>query len=487
MQRRTTSGNFDPYHKWLGIPQGKWMPNHFELLGLSIDEEEPSVIELAIKRQRDFMKGMRGGKFPELVNQILIQIQDAEITLLEPDSRRLYVREIKGGKGYKKSKRNGLSGSSRRGGTVGESSGITREFAGVMGIILAGFVIMAVVSFMLPWGNPPGTGSDPVEAGLEIAGADAIANDGKVPGGAGDEVIDGSGVTEAGSVSVAANDVAGSSVPVAKAASQGLSTPDRQPSLHMLAELVAESTASIAISSDGKTVFWERNGVIWSAERDDLSEGSTFRNGQEWIVGRHLTISGDVGVLLIKQPNRDSETLHQFTVKNGKPTRPSEISTLVPDSGRAFSPHLSSNSDVLCFAGRTTGSLPQLYFSKRSTSGLWTIARPLLRDSQLTDGWTGPSLLDDGKVLLATNQGPVVGDNKSRYPHNIFVARRTSVNQPFTRTELIDLPGISSLWFQSPRYLHETGELFVLVQPRSEVGTPTWKLAVLRGVRLGER
>ena len=99
MQRRTTSGNFDPYNKWLGIPPGKWMPNHFELLGLSIDEEDPSVIELAIKRQRDFMKGMRGGKFPELVNQILIQIQDAEITLLEPDSRRLYVREIKGGKG----------------------------------------------------------------------------------------------------------------------------------------------------------------------------------------------------------------------------------------------------------------------------------------------------------------------------------------------------------------------------------------------------
>ena len=220
MQRRTTSGNFDPYHKWLGLPPGKWMPNHFELLGLSIDEEDPSVIELAIKRQRDFMKGMRGGKFPELVNQILIQIQDAEITLLEPDSRRLYVREMKGGKGYKKPKRNGLSGSSRRGGTVGESSGITREFAGVMGIILAGFIIMAVVSFMLPWGNPPGTGSDPVEAGLAIAGAGAIANEGKVPGGAGDEAIDGSGVVEADSVSVAANDVAGSSVPVAKPASQ---------------------------------------------------------------------------------------------------------------------------------------------------------------------------------------------------------------------------------------------------------------------------
>ena len=140
------------------------MPTHFELLGLSIDEEEPSVIELAIKRQRDFMKGMRGGKFPELVDQILIQIQDAEITLLEPDSRRQYVREIKGGKGYRKSKRSGLSSGSRRGRTVGESSGITREFAGVMGVILAGFVIMAVVAFMLPWGNPPESGTEPVEA-----------------------------------------------------------------------------------------------------------------------------------------------------------------------------------------------------------------------------------------------------------------------------------------------------------------------------------
>ena len=124
------------------------------------------------------------------------------------------------------------------------------------------------------------------------------------------------------------------------------------PSLHMLPELVAESTASIAISSDGKTVFWDRNGVIWSAERDDLSAGATFRNALEWIEGRHLTISGDVGVLLIKQPNRDFETLHQFTLTDGKPSRPREISTLVPDSGRVFSPHLSSNGDVLCFAGR---------------------------------------------------------------------------------------------------------------------------------------
>ena len=133
---------------------------------------------------------------------------------------------------------------------------------------------------------------------------------------------------------------------------------DKMPSLHMLPELVAESTASIAISSDGKTVFWDRNGVIWSAERDDLNAGSTFRNAQEWIEGRHLTISGDVGVLLIKQPNRDSETLHQFTLTDSKPSRPSEISTLVPDSGRVFSPHLSSNGDVLIFAGRITGQLP---------------------------------------------------------------------------------------------------------------------------------
>ena len=463
------------------------MPTHFELLGLSIDEEEPSVITLAIKRQRDFMKGMRGGKFPELVDQILIQIQDAEITLLEPDSRRQYVREIKGGKGYRKSKRSGLSSGSRRGRTVGESSGITREFAGVMGVILAGFVIMAVVAFMLPWGNPPESGTEPVEAGLEVAGADPIANEGKVPGGAGNEENDDFEVAGADSVSVAANDVAGSSVPVAKPASQGLSTPDRQPSLHMLAELVSGPTTSIGISKDGLTVWWDGNGVVWSAERNDVSGGSTFRNAQEWIEGRCLTLTGDVGVLLIKLPTRNFETLHEFTVTNGKPSRPREINTLVPDSGRVFSPHLSSNGDVLCFAGRVDGSGPQLYFSTRSTSGLWTIALPLLRDSQLTDGWTWPWLSDDGKVLLATNQGPVVRDDKSRYPHNIFIARRTSVNEPFTKTELIDLPGISSFWFQSPRYLPETGELFVLVQPRSEVGTPTWKPAVIRGVRLDER
>ena len=90
-------------------------------------------------------------------------------------------------------------------------------------------------------------------------------------------------------------------------------------------------------------------------------------------------------------------------------------------------------------------------------------------------------------MLLTANQGPVVRDNESRYPHNIFIARRTSVNEPFTRTELIDLPGMKALWFQSPCYVPETGELFVLVQPRSEAGTPTWKPAVISGVLLDKR
>ena len=261
----------------------------------------------------------------------------------------------------------------------------------------------------------------------------------------------------------------------------------QRPSLQMLPELVAESTSSIAISSDGKTVYWDRNGKIWSAMRDDLTPAATFQDVREVIEGRHFTLDGDTGVLLVKRPDRNSETLHEFMLKNGNPSRPKEISTLVPDSGRVFSPHLSSGGDMLCFAGRINGPLPQLFYSKRSTSGNWTIALPLLRDSKLTDGWTWPSLLDDGKVLLTTNQNPVLRDDESRYPHNIFIARRTSANAPFTRTELVDLPGMKSLWFQSPRYLPATGELFVLVQPRSEAGTPTWKPAVIRGVRLDER
>ena len=43
--------NFDPYHKWLGIPPKDQPPNHYRLLGLSLFESDPEVIRRLVTDQ----------------------------------------------------------------------------------------------------------------------------------------------------------------------------------------------------------------------------------------------------------------------------------------------------------------------------------------------------------------------------------------------------------------------------------------------------
>jgi hypothetical protein len=43
--------SFDPYHKWLGIPSREQPPNHYRLLGISLFESDPDVIDAAANRQ----------------------------------------------------------------------------------------------------------------------------------------------------------------------------------------------------------------------------------------------------------------------------------------------------------------------------------------------------------------------------------------------------------------------------------------------------
>ena len=43
--------DFDPYHKWLGIPRDQRPVTHYLLLGISPKETDPEVIEEAAIRQ----------------------------------------------------------------------------------------------------------------------------------------------------------------------------------------------------------------------------------------------------------------------------------------------------------------------------------------------------------------------------------------------------------------------------------------------------
>ncbi len=47
---------FDPYHKWLGIPAAEQPVNHYRLLGLTLFESDPDVIDAATDQRVAFLR-----------------------------------------------------------------------------------------------------------------------------------------------------------------------------------------------------------------------------------------------------------------------------------------------------------------------------------------------------------------------------------------------------------------------------------------------
>lgn len=150
------SNDFNPYHKWLGIPEKKCPPTYYELLGISLDEEDKEVIKIAAQRQKTHVEQFLASDHSNLVKQLIYQIDEAEFTILSPELRREYDRKEKL---FKKRRRNRqidpIAVSSHipfsGGTTVGEETGFVRQYAGIMTVLLVGFMVMAGFSFWLPW------------------------------------------------------------------------------------------------------------------------------------------------------------------------------------------------------------------------------------------------------------------------------------------------------------------------------------------------
>ena len=111
----------------------------------------------------------------------------------------------------------------------------------------------------------------------------------------------------------------------------------------------------------------------------------------------------------------------------------------------------------------------------------------VIADLKLQSGWTWPSLSEDGKTLIVTNESQEVGQNSRQYPHNVFIAHRNNLNEPFKKLRLLQLPGVSNVWCRSPKFVRSTGELYLLAQPRRDRGKPTMKICVIRDVAPQER
>lgn len=165
---------FDGYRKWLGIANKKRPPTHYELLAISLDEDDPEVIRAAAEQRRHYVETKRGDGHDSVVTEILFAIGEAEATLLNDEMRRDYDRQINLFEKRRKNRQVDLFASPSRirsqpGRTVGEDSGIVSTFAGIMAIVCVGFGVMAWFSFQLPWSKP----AKQTEAAPVVQNADA--------------------------------------------------------------------------------------------------------------------------------------------------------------------------------------------------------------------------------------------------------------------------------------------------------------------------
>jgi len=84
------SQEFDPYHRWLGIPPEHQPPDHYRLLGIQLFETQPDVIENAADRQMAYLRTFQTGPHAALSQKLLNQVAAAKVCLLNPEKKAAY-------------------------------------------------------------------------------------------------------------------------------------------------------------------------------------------------------------------------------------------------------------------------------------------------------------------------------------------------------------------------------------------------------------
>ena len=87
--------DFDPYHKWLGVPPKEQPPHRYRLLGLALYEEDADVIESAVDQRMAHVRTHQTGKHGILSQRILNELAEAKLCLLKPESKRDYDDQLK--------------------------------------------------------------------------------------------------------------------------------------------------------------------------------------------------------------------------------------------------------------------------------------------------------------------------------------------------------------------------------------------------------
>ncbi len=150
--------NFDPFHKWLGIRKKQGTITHYDLLGISLDEDDIEVIKSAVEQRMQFVESKRGEGHDRAVTTVLNLLQEAEMTLLDLEMRRDYDRSMNLFHKRKKRRqvdpypnRSHVKSRGSASSSAGEDSGIVGTAVKVLGVFMIGFGTMAWYSFQLPW------------------------------------------------------------------------------------------------------------------------------------------------------------------------------------------------------------------------------------------------------------------------------------------------------------------------------------------------
>ncbi|MDB5347083.1 MAG: cell surface receptor domain protein [Schlesneria sp.] len=155
---RSNQDDFDGYRKWLGISTKNRIPTHYELLAVSLDEDDPDVIQAAAEQRRHYVESRRGEGHDDLVTEILYRIDEAESTLLNTALRRDYDRKMDLFEKRRKNRQvdpvTRRSGRYRGARTVGEDGGLIKTFAAILGLVCLAFGGMAWFAFRVQQPKP---------------------------------------------------------------------------------------------------------------------------------------------------------------------------------------------------------------------------------------------------------------------------------------------------------------------------------------------
>jgi hypothetical protein len=143
--------DFDPYYRWLGIPKRLRPPNHYQLLGISPEEGDHEIIEAAVERQTNLVKTQRDAEHDAIATRILYEIQEAGMVVLDSYRRQEYDASLAQSKAAPTQRLVAEPLPPAPAKSVGEQNEIVRSYLGIVSVLVAAFIIMAVVSFMLPW------------------------------------------------------------------------------------------------------------------------------------------------------------------------------------------------------------------------------------------------------------------------------------------------------------------------------------------------